>query len=74
MRRHDHLKDLFTNFFAFDHSPRPTKNAPKNIVEARERLCAGGTWQGAAGPTWLKEGTCANLCANEKASPTPLWT
>ncbi len=28
--------------------------APKNIIEAREVLTAGGTWQGANHPTWLK--------------------
>lgn len=31
--------------------------APANIAQARKVLCAGGTWQGAAGPTYLKEGS-----------------
>eukprot|EP00614_Pseudopedinella_elastica_P008194 CAMPEP_0172586402 /NCGR_PEP_ID=MMETSP1068-20121228/5782_1 /TAXON_ID=35684 /ORGANISM="Pseudopedinella elastica, Strain CCMP716" /LENGTH=97 /DNA_ID=CAMNT_0013381195 /DNA_START=27 /DNA_END=320 /DNA_ORIENTATION=- len=34
----------------------PATNAPANITKAREVLCKGGTWQGAAGPTYLKEG------------------
>ena len=29
--------------------------APKNIIERREILTAGGTWQGALHPTWLKD-------------------
>ena len=34
----------------------PAKAAPANIVAAREVLCAHGTWLGAGGPTFLKEG------------------
>ena len=32
----------------------PAAKAPARIVAAREVICAGGTWQGAGHPTWLK--------------------
>ena len=32
----------------------PATKAPARIDAAREVICAGGTWQGAGHPTWLK--------------------